>query len=461
MKRDHKSLDELLFIIREEARAKNIINLQPQHLSKHKLDDSLELFCNASYDVQIKHVTELLLFDGKAFLSNAYLAIMNRLIDDEGLANYLAQLRQGIPKIRILKYLQASHEARVSGKILHGPLAWRFYCLLPSKTWFMRYLEAKIEPLIMNLIKVPSFTANHNVSDLHKNIQKPLHAFKNELRDISNDVTKLNDALLELYELKDLIKLRDEVASFRGQISYLQNSISLSKSSPNITAQKNNLDHSLEAFYVAFEEECRGAQDTISQQQRHWLNFLPHQLTNKRALDIGCGRGEWLAILTENKYKATGLDINPVMLSICQEKGLEVSSEDVHSWLKAQPNESLSVVTGFHVAEHVPFGVLVKWVTEIYRTLTAGGVLILETPNPENLLVGSHTFYHDPTHRNPLTPTLMEFLASYAGFARISIERLNPYPVEARVRGVDELTERVNGHLCGPQDFGLVAYKPG
>ena len=75
-------------------------------------------------------------------------------------------------------------------------------------------------------------------------------------------------------------------------------------------------------------------------------------------------------------------------------------------------------------------------------------------------MVGSHTFYHDPTHRNPITPTLIEFLLRHLGFIDTDIERLHPYPDEARVQGMDPLTDRINGAFCGPQDFAISAVKP-
>jgi O-antigen chain-terminating methyltransferase len=48
----------------------------------------------------------------------------------------------------------------------------------------------------------------------------------------------------------------------------------------------------------------------------------------------------------------------------------------------------------------------------------------------------------------------------YCGFTEPEIRRLHPYPESARVAGDDALTERVNGHLCGPQDFAVIAHKP-
>jgi O-antigen chain-terminating methyltransferase len=58
------------------------------------------------------------------------------------------------------------------------------------------------------------------------------------------------------------------------------------------------------------------------------------------------------------------------------------------------------------------------------RVLRPGGLLILETPNPENIVVGTANFYLDPTHQRPLPPPLLAFLPEYHGFARTKIMRL-------------------------------------
>jgi hypothetical protein len=50
--------------------------------------------------------------------------------------------------------------------------------------------------------------------------------------------------------------------------------------------------------------------------------------------------------------------------------------------------------------------------------LQPGGLLIMETPNPENLVVGANTFYLDPSHERPIPPPLLAFAAEHAGFAR-------------------------------------------
>lgn len=216
----------------------------------------------------------------------------------------------------------------------------------------------------------------------------------------------------------------------------------------------------VDAYYLAFEEACRGSEDSVlthlQQYQPQWQQALA---VGHRALDLGCGRGEWLALLARQGFEAQGVDLNISMIDHCRQAGLNVEHADILTALRSRPDDSHALVSAFHIAEHLPFDALYALVDEARRILVPGGVLIIETPNPENLLVGSHTFYHDPTHRNPLTPTALTFLLTYHGLAEVEVRRFNPYPESAKVPGNDPLTERVNGHLCGPQDFAVVGVK--
>ncbi|WP_136067579.1 class I SAM-dependent methyltransferase [Modicisalibacter radicis] len=216
----------------------------------------------------------------------------------------------------------------------------------------------------------------------------------------------------------------------------------------------------LDAYYLAFEDACRGSEAAIyahlRQYQPQWDQALE---VGSRALDLGCGRGEWLKLLAEQGFVPHGVDLNVAMIDHCRDAGFEVEQGDIIQVLRQQGDDSHALISAFHLAEHLPFAALYAMIDEAQRVLAPGGVLIVETPNPENLLVGSHTFYHDPTHLNPLTPTAMSFLLRYLGFADVEVRRFNPYPEEAKVPGDDPLTERVNGHLCGPQDFAVVGRK--
>jgi O-antigen chain-terminating methyltransferase len=57
-----------------------------------------------------------------------------------------------------------------------------------------------------------------------------------------------------------------------------------------------------------------------------------------------------------------------------------------------------------------------------------GGLLILATPNPENLVVGATSFYMDPSHLRPIPSELLAFVVEYTGFERHKVVRLNETP---------------------------------
>jgi len=231
-----------------------------------------------------------------------------------------------------------------------------------------------------------------------------------------------------------------------------------------IKSTQLNEQHKFDAFYLAFEDACRGTDEEMSSKLQAYLPYIQKLVDEfgpvASAVDIGCGRGEWLDLLRQFNIASHGVDLNQVMIDHCCAQGHQVEQGDALVWMQQQQPQSQHLVSSFHVVEHIPFNQYYLWFEQFSRILAPGGMLILETPNPENLLVSSHTFYHDPTHLNPITPALLEFTAQFFGLQVLAIERLNPYPESAKVKGHDELTERVNGHLCGPQDFGLIAVKP-
>jgi O-antigen chain-terminating methyltransferase len=223
----------------------------------------------------------------------------------------------------------------------------------------------------------------------------------------------------------------------------------------------NEEQHLLDAFYVAFEDQFRGSREEIIDRLKIYLPLIEEAKVGTQdspILDVGCGRGEWLELLRESGYTARGMDINRIMVDQCRARGLEVVEEDVISYLKSLPDASLGVVTGFHVIEHLSFAVLMKLLNETVRVLKGGGLVIFETPNPQNVLVGSNNFYLDPTHRNPLPSPLVKFLLEHGGFYPVEIINLNSYEDSFRVSGA-EIAPVFNNYFYGPQDYAVIGYK--
>jgi O-antigen chain-terminating methyltransferase len=152
-----------------------------------------------------------------------------------------------------------------------------------------------------------------------------------------------------------------------------------------------------------------------------FLRPLADAFQTPKALDLGCGRGEWLEVLGDSGFDAIGVDLNEGMLAACQERGLKGQLGDALSTLKELPSESLALVSAFHLVEHLPFEAVQILVQEALRVLVPGGLLVLETPNSENLTVGTSSFYLDPSHLRPLPAALLEFVAEHAGFYRCKV----------------------------------------
>src|SRR5512137_2545019 len=128
----------------------------------------------------------------------------------------------------------------------------------------------------------------------------------------------------------------------------------------------------MDPFYRAFEERHRGSRELIKSRLEVYLPFVEPLKTLYKApeiLDLGCGRGEWLELMQQNGFQAKGVDLDEGMLSACRELDLNVRQADALDYLRGLTANKLSVVSAFHVVEHIPFEALRQLVDEAYRVL--------------------------------------------------------------------------------------------
>ena len=217
------------------------------------------------------------------------------------------------------------------------------------------------------------------------------------------------------------------------------------------------LDNDLNDLYIAFENQFRGTADEIKQQQVKYLPFLSAIAQNisepLKVLDIGCGRGEWLRLLSEHNYESEGVDLSHTMVDLCLLEGFKATQGDAIAYLENKDDNSVHVITAFHVVEHLPFEHMVRLFDQCLRVLKPGGKIIFETPNPENLTVSGYSFYLDPTHKNPIPPITLEFIARQRGYSQIDIYRYNPR------EEVGDVTPLVENWFNSPVDFAVIAEK--
>ncbi|MDQ2843061.1 MAG: class I SAM-dependent methyltransferase [Acidobacteriota bacterium] len=227
---------------------------------------------------------------------------------------------------------------------------------------------------------------------------------------------------------------------------------------------KNHTDHKFDSLYVAFEDVFRGSREDIKARQSVYLPLLKEHGIGSTAmpiLDLGCGRGEWLELLREHGLQAQGLEQNEIMIEQCKFRGLDVIQGDSLSYLGTLPEACMGAVTSFHMVEHLPFEITLTLIDETLRVLKPGGILILETPNPQNVLVASHTFHLDPTHVKPLPSVMLRFFVEARGFCDVQVRELHPYPETVHFpddgKGV---ANRLNDYFYGPQDYAVIGRKP-
>lgn len=96
-------------------------------------------------------------------------------------------------------------------------------------------------------------------------------------------------------------------------------------------------------------------------------------------LDVGCGRGRFLAIARERGWKAAGLDVSPVAVRMAAATaGVPVYEGDL-----ARPRPAglppVDVVTMWDVLEHLTNPVAA--LAEVPRWLRPGGLLVVQTQN--------------------------------------------------------------------------------
>ncbi|HEX4079733.1 MAG TPA: class I SAM-dependent methyltransferase [Rhizomicrobium sp.] len=226
---------------------------------------------------------------------------------------------------------------------------------------------------------------------------------------------------------------------------------------------KQEEPHQLDALYLSFEDRYRGTREDIKDRQRIYLARIAAcvALTGDGSVfDIGCGRGEWLELLAERGIAARGYDANRIAVEECRQRGLDAHASDGLLVLAAEPDSSCSAITAFHVIEHIPFEQLVALLDHSLRVLRPNGLLILETPNPGNLIVAAEKFYFDPTHRNPLPCELTEYLVKSRGFEQVAILPLHPVSWQPQKTYEDSMLAYLQEKLFGPQDYAVIGRKP-
>ena len=466
--------------------------------------DLPELLCSPGaedFEIKVQYVTEdFLKYRDRNFVLVAYRAVLRRRPDLGGMDYFLENLRSGkMTKAEILGRLRYSPEGRKKRTKIKG-LFWNFAIQssfgIPILGYFSRFIFGVGNfPLIIHNFRVLEERAATRLDRHAESIQ----ILSSKMEETAGVIGNLKQYLNEKVSQESLSVMRDEInvlleekvsqEAFKNVDSQLGEIFrQINDHKRNILDQQRRLallleearkrlpepisteqiermvgeeDQLLNAMYVSFEDQVRGTREDIKERQRAYLHYLEAVGAGSKAqpvLDVGCGRGEWLELLKEARLSARGVDINSLMLDECRKRGLDVVQGDALTYLRDLENNSLGALTAFQVVEHFSVKKLICLIDETFRVTMPGGIAILETPNPENVLVGSCTFYTDPSHKSPIPPDTLKFLLEYRGFVAIEVLRMNPLNFVPCDRE-DPLKDLIFRFNIG-QDYAVIARKP-
>lgn len=205
-------------------------------------------------------------------------------------------------------------------------------------------------------------------------------------------------------------------------------------------------------FYKTLEKKFQETKETIKEKEKVYLSFvtpLYDYYSEGEILNIGSASSEWLKCMKNNGILVKNVDID------AEEPDRDTVRDDGIALLSTVEDESAIVITAFHVAEYISFDQLRKLVSEAHRVLKPGGLLIIETLNPENIRIASETFYLDPTRTKPIPHNLLSFMTEYYGFEQNKIIRLQEADMFStqKYANISQLLEGVS------PDYAVIAKK--
>jgi O-antigen chain-terminating methyltransferase len=293
-------------------------------------------------------------------------------------------------------------------------------------------------------------------------------------RDVTEIVRQFADlsALVDEFESRANVEVDSErrrIAEVLARMAEVDHFLTeVKRSYPELAKPEQlvKLSTGFDAVSRAHAMRFRGSFEEVKERVSVYVPELKSVAELGPVLDVGCGGGELLSVLKENDINAYGIEILDSAVEECVAAGLDARVDDALHHLASVPKGSLGAVTAIHVVEHLGINTLIEMIDLALRALKPGGMIIFETPNPGNVMVGADSFYIDPTHDHPIPSALLEFLVSIRGFtdARVMPLKRAPnlftdvMPTEGFwANDVSRVAQHVSNVFLGAEDYAVIA----
>lgn len=186
----------------------------------------------------------------------------------------------------------------------------------------------------------------------------------------------------------------------------------------------------LEDYYWRYESVMRGSPESIGHRLRQYRQTADQlrALADEPPLwiDLGCGRGELMALVQEWGWRAEGVDASQKAVQACRAQGIQATQADIIDFVATYRGELPLAISAIQVIEHLPKESWLQLFEAVLRVLRPEGAFLVETINPMDPAALGGSFFGDVTHTWPAHPETLRVTALHAGFARADIVYLNP-----------------------------------
>ena len=143
-----------------------------------------------------------------------------------------------------------------------------------------------------------------------------------------------------------------------------------------------------------------------------------------KLLEVGAGRPDVLIGFRDVGLDVFGCDISPVSQKACEEVEIPFKFVDLESGLLPYKSNTFDVIYSKSVIEHMLDPL--SFVTESFRVLKPGGVMLVLTPDWE---ANFKTFFDDFTHVRPMSRRSMNLLLSMLNPEKVEVYRFRQLPI--------------------------------
>jgi O-antigen chain-terminating methyltransferase len=330
------------------------------------------------------------------------------------------------------------------------------------------------ESRILNRISDSDTAAERIARETHLALGEATRAFDARAVDLQKSFTRLIEAEYERFRESTRVQHGEFSASLDAATATLQtklnhdlqaikleferlihNELRVVRQRPLAASSAPAAPASQQPFdYQAFSHRFRGSEEHVRAGQAF---YAPRFHGCKSVLDVGCGQGEFLEVMREAGIPARGIDQSPGSIEYCRSKGLAVEQADLFQYLQNQPSGALDGIFCSQVVEHLPGPGILELIRLCGSALQHGGLLAIETPNPDCLAIFATHFYLDPTHVRPVPSQLLAFYLQEQGFGAIEI--VQRFPAPDFYPELNDLPEAFRNRFFGGMDYAIFARK--